>query len=116
MPDTCITMVRVSLVNGLLPLAMTSNRDSTAPAQMSQRGKAPARKASQARMHTEEHTHKELFYGAVTDRLPPTTGNPGAVANSEQQFDHWLREQFKGLLGWNVQEVLPEQVCDLIFT
>jgi hypothetical protein len=38
--------------------------------------------SDQAGMHTDEYTHKELFYGAATDRLPPTTGNPGAVATT----------------------------------
>src|SRR5207237_5954509 len=31
---------------------------------------------------TQKSTHKEFFYGAVTDRLPPTTGNPGAMATT----------------------------------
>src|SRR5258708_15343638 len=28
------------------------------------------------------HMQKVLFYGATTDRLPPTTGNAGAVATT----------------------------------
>lgn len=47
--------------------------------------------------------------GITSERAAPT-------GDDEQQFDHWLREQFKGLLGWNVQEILLEPVCDLIFT
>ncbi len=39
-----------------------------------------------------------------------------ALVSSERQFEHWLREQFQVLLGWNVQEVLPDPQGDLIFT
>jgi len=38
-----------------------------------------------------------------------------ALVSSERQFEHWLREQFQVLLGWNVQEVLPDPQSDLIF-
>jgi len=38
------------------------------------------------------------------------------LATSESAFDRWLREQFQLLLGWNLQEVLPDQYHDLIFT
>ncbi len=38
------------------------------------------------------------------------------LATSESPFDRWLREQFQLLLGWNLQEVLPDQYHDLIFT
>jgi hypothetical protein len=31
------------------------------------------------------------------------------VARSERPFERWLRGQLQSLLGWNVQEVLPEQ-------
>ncbi len=31
------------------------------------------------------------------------------LANSQRPFERWLRGQLQGLLGWNVQEVLPEQ-------
>ena len=39
-----------------------------------------------------------------------------ALVSSERQFEHWLQEQFQVLLGWNVQEVLPDPQGDLIFT
>ena len=39
-----------------------------------------------------------------------------ALATSARPFDRWLREQFQFLLGWNLQEVLPGQHHDLIFT
>ena len=39
-----------------------------------------------------------------------------ALVSSEGQFERWLREQFQVLLGWKVQEVLPDLQSDLIFT
>jgi len=38
------------------------------------------------------------------------------LAISARPFDRWLREQFQLLLGWNLQEVLPRQHHDLIFS
>ena len=38
------------------------------------------------------------------------------LATSAHSFDRWLREQFQLLLGWNLQEVLPGQHHDLIFS
>ena len=38
------------------------------------------------------------------------------LATSARPFDCWLQEQLQLLLGWNVQEVLPDQPHDLIFT
>jgi hypothetical protein len=38
------------------------------------------------------------------------------LANSQRPFERWLRGQMQVLLGWNVQEVLPEPAFDLIFT
>ncbi len=38
------------------------------------------------------------------------------LATSARPFERWLREQFQLLLGWNLQEVLPGQHHDLIFT
>ena len=38
------------------------------------------------------------------------------LAISARPFDRWLREQFQLLLGWNLQEVLPGQHHDLIFS
>jgi hypothetical protein len=37
------------------------------------------------------------------------------LANSQRPFEHWLRGQLQVLLGWNVQEVLPEQQQELLF-
>ena len=57
--------------------------------------------------------HGELLFITVQTQEPHQTLE--ALASSEHQFDHWLREQFQVLLGWNVQEVLPEPAFDLIF-
>ena len=37
------------------------------------------------------------------------------LTNSPRPFERWLRGQLQGLLGWNVQEVLPEQQQELLF-
>jgi hypothetical protein len=37
------------------------------------------------------------------------------LANSQRPFERWLRGQLQSLLGWNVQEVLPEQQQELLF-
>jgi hypothetical protein len=58
--------------------------------------------------------HGELLLITVQTQEPHQTLE--ALASSEQQLDHWLREQFQVLLGWNVQEMLPEPALDLIFT
>jgi len=58
--------------------------------------------------------HGELLLITVQTQEPHQTLE--ALASSKHQFDHWLREQFQVLLGWNVQEVLPEPAFDLIFT
>ena len=58
--------------------------------------------------------HGEVLLLTVQTQEPHQTLE--ALASSERQFDRWLREQFQVLLGWNVQEVLPEPACDLIFT
>src|SRR5207248_4892073 len=57
--------------------------------------------------------HGELLLLSVQTQEPHQTLE--ALASSERQFDHWLREQLKVLLGWNVQEMLPEPQGDLIF-
>jgi hypothetical protein len=38
------------------------------------------------------------------------------LAPAVQPFDRWLREQLQLVLGWNLQEMLPGQHHDLIFT
>jgi len=58
--------------------------------------------------------HGELLLIAAQTQEPQQTLE--ALASSEQGFDHWLREQLRILLGWNMQEVLSDPQGDLIFT
>ncbi len=37
------------------------------------------------------------------------------LANAQRPFERWLRGQLLDLLGWNVQEVLPEQQQEPLF-
>lgn len=37
------------------------------------------------------------------------------LASSLGQWDSWLREQLRVLLGWDVQEMLTDPLSDLIF-
>ena len=39
-----------------------------------------------------------------------------SLVSSEHSFDRWLRAQLQILLGWKVQDVLPDPQSDLIFT
>jgi len=39
-----------------------------------------------------------------------------SLVSSEHSFDRWLRAQLQVLLGWKVQDVLPDLQGDLIFT
>src|SRR6266852_1908345 len=38
------------------------------------------------------------------------------LATAERPLERWLRAQLQGLLGWNVQDVLPDPQGDLVFT
>jgi len=38
------------------------------------------------------------------------------LVSSELPFEHWLRAQLQVLLGWKVQDVLPDPQGDLIFS
>ena len=58
--------------------------------------------------------HKELLFITLDMQDPQQTLL--TLVSSAQPFDRWLREQFQRLLGWNLQEVLPGQHHDLIFT
>jgi hypothetical protein len=69
---------------------------------------------SQVQVRLVQLLHGELLLITVQTQEPHQTLE--ALASFECQFDHWLREQFQVLLGWNVQEMLPEPPCDLIFT
>jgi hypothetical protein len=37
------------------------------------------------------------------------------LTHSGRPFERWLRVQLQSLLGWNIQDVLPEQQQELIF-
>jgi hypothetical protein len=39
-----------------------------------------------------------------------------ALMDAPRPFERWLRGQLQGLLGWNVQEGLPEPQQELLFT
>ena len=58
--------------------------------------------------------HGELLLLTVQTQEPQQTRE--ALASSQSQLDPWLRDQLQDLLGWNVQEVLADPPCDLIFT
>ena len=38
------------------------------------------------------------------------------LASSQRPFERWLRSQLLALLEWNLQEVLPEEQQELLFT
>jgi len=38
------------------------------------------------------------------------------LATAERPLERWLRAQLQDLLGWNMQDVLPDPQGDLIFT
>jgi len=58
--------------------------------------------------------HSELLLVCVQMQEPQQTRE--ALASSQSQFAHWLREQLRVLLGWDVQEVLADPLVDLLFT
>ncbi len=39
-----------------------------------------------------------------------------SLTSSQSQFAHWLGEQLRALLGWDVQELLDDPQVDLLFT
>ena len=58
--------------------------------------------------------HSELLLVSVKMQEPQQTRE--VLASSQSPFAHWLREQLRGLLGWNVQEVQADPPVDLLFT
>ena len=57
--------------------------------------------------------HSDLMLVTLHTQAPHQTFE--ALVRSERQFEHWLRAQCQGLLGWKVQDVLPDAPHDLIF-
>ena len=58
--------------------------------------------------------HSDLMLMTLQTQEPYQTLN--ALVSSERPFDGWLRAQLQVLLGWKVQDVLPDPLGDLIFT
>jgi hypothetical protein len=58
--------------------------------------------------------HSKLLLVTVQTQEPQQTRE--ALASSQSQFAHWLREQVQVLLGCDVQEVLADPPADLLFT
>jgi hypothetical protein len=58
--------------------------------------------------------HSELLLVVVQMQEPQQARE--ALASSQAPFAHWLREQLRGLLGWDIQEVLADPPADLLLT
>ena len=58
--------------------------------------------------------HNELLLVTVQMQEPQQTRN--SLASSQSRFAHWLEEQLRALLGWDVQELLDDPPVDLLFT
>jgi hypothetical protein len=58
--------------------------------------------------------HSELLLVSVQMQEPESTRQ--TLASSHPPVAHWLREQLRVLLGWDVQEVLADPPTDLLFT
>jgi hypothetical protein len=58
--------------------------------------------------------HSDLMLMALHTQEPQQSLQE--LASAERPFERWLRAQLQGLLGWNVQDVLPAPPSDLIFT
>jgi hypothetical protein len=58
--------------------------------------------------------HGELLLLTVQTQEPYQSLE--VLARSEGLVDPWLREPLQILLGWDVQEVLADPPCDVIFT
>ena len=58
--------------------------------------------------------HSELLLVSVQMQEPQPTCEP--LVSSHSPFAHWLREQLRTLLGWDVREVLADPPTDLLFT
>ena len=58
--------------------------------------------------------HNDLMLMTLHTQEPQQTLQE--LATAERPLERWLRAQLQGLLGWNVQDVLPAPPSDLIFT
>lgn len=58
--------------------------------------------------------HSEILLVSVQMQEPPPTCQ--TLAGSHPPFSHWLREQLRVLLGWDVHELLADPPTDLLFS
>jgi hypothetical protein len=58
--------------------------------------------------------HSELLLVSV--RMEESQWTHKSLASSQSRFTHWLGEQLRALLGWDVQELLDDPPVDLLFT
>ena len=58
--------------------------------------------------------HSELLLVCV--QMLESQQTREVLASSQSQFAHWLGEQLRALLGWDVQELLDDPPIDLLFT
>ena len=58
--------------------------------------------------------HSELLLVSVQMQEPQQTRK--SLTSFQSQFAHWLGEQLRALLGWDVQELLDDPPVDLLFT
>ena len=68
---------------------------------------------SQLQVRLLQILHGEVLLASIKMEEPEQTRK--LLAGSKSSFAHWLREQLKTLLGWNVQEVLADPPTDLLF-
>jgi hypothetical protein len=72
---------------------------------------------TQVQVRLVQQLHGDLMLMTLHTQEPQLTLQE--LATAERPFERWLRAQLRGLLGWNVQEVvsgLPDPPGDLIFT
>ena len=69
---------------------------------------------TQVQVRLQQLLHSELLLVSVQMQEPQQTRE--ALARSQSPFAHWLREQLRALLGWDVQEVLVDPPADLLLT
>jgi hypothetical protein len=69
---------------------------------------------TQVQVRMVQMLHSDLMLMALHTQEPQQSLQE--LASAERPFERWLRAQLQGLLGWNVQDVLPAPPSDLIFT
>lgn len=69
---------------------------------------------TQVQVRLVQMLHSDLMLVTLHTQEPHQTLK--ALVNSERPFERWLRAQLQVLLGWKVQDMLPDPQGDLIFT